>query len=124
MSSETKPKPKEKDPKVAKEPKEKKDKLPRYIVRLTDAEKNSLRFTAKMKANGTAISFATHTVRDEEGKAKSDRGGTANHMSFEDAKSAVDKGATAATKIGWMPRGGKSSKGDVFDLDSLPTPKK
>jgi len=121
MSTETKPKKEEKE---KKEPKEKKEKLPRYVVRLTDAEKNSLRFTAKQKPNGTAISFATHTVRDEEGKAKSDRGVTANHMNFDDAKIAVDKGASSATKIGWVPRGGKSSKGDVFDLNSLPTPKK
>jgi len=120
-------KPKEKKPKEPKDPnKPKKEKLPRLIIRLTDADKNTLRFTAKQKSSGAAISFATHTVRDEEGKPSTTRGASANHLSFDDAKSAVDAGASAAVKMGWIPRGGSkvTSKNDVFDLSSLPAPKK
>lgn len=116
-----------KKPKKEKDPnKPKKEKLPRLIIRLTDADKNTLRFTAKQKSSGAAISFATHTVRDEEGKPSTTRGASANHLSFDDAKSAVDAGASAAVKMGWIPRGGSktTSRNDVFDLSSLPAPKK
>ncbi len=116
--------PKAEKPKKDKPKKEKKEKLPRHVVRLHDSEKNSLRFTAKQKANGSAISFATHTTREEDGKAKSVRGATANHASFDEAKASVEKGVAAAIKIGWVPRGGAKSTKDTFNLDSLPAPKK
>lgn len=108
-----------------KEKKEKKPKGPRYEVRLRDGAKNQLRFIAKSRETGGAVSYILHKVRSTEGKAKSARGASAVHPSFDEAKVAVDAGAAKAQTLGWSGRkggGGGGSKKDVFSLDSLPTP--
>jgi hypothetical protein len=110
----------------AKEPKAKKEKLPRYVVRLRDAAGNSLRWNARQREKG-AISFAVHTVKNPEGsekKATSTRGATTLHETFDQAKAAADAGAQASTTKGWLSRrgGGGGTKKDAFSLDSLPGP--
>lgn len=106
-----------------KEKKEKKAKLPKIMVRLVDAQKNTLRFTAKQRADGTAISFATHSVRDAEGKPTRTKGANGTHPNLDEAKKAIEAGVEAAKKIGWSAKGKtvRISK-DSFDLSNLPTP--
>lgn len=123
------------DPKAAapaaeKAPKEKKAKGPSFVVKLRDKASNVLRFTAKGKANGSAVSFATYSVPSKELNAKGkpkkvhQRGASASHPNFDAAKAAVEAGAEQAVKLGWAKRGSKSggSKKDVFDLANLPKP--
>lgn len=112
------------DPKSPPKPdKPKKAKLPKHVVRLQDADKNTLRFTARQAENGSATSFITHTVKGEDGRNHSKRGGTEKHANFEAAKNTVDSGVSRASKMGWVPRAKRVGK-DAFNLDSLPTPKK
>jgi hypothetical protein len=111
----------------AKPKKEKKAKLPKQVVRLQDNAKNTLRFTAKQHADGSAVSFATHSVRDPEGKPTRAKGASAKHASFDEAVKAISAGAEAAKKLGWLAKGrasgGSSKKSDSFSLESLPAPK-
>jgi len=114
----------------AKPEKVKKPKGPSHVVKLRDKASNVLRFVAKGRPDGSAVSFATYSTPTAElnskGKPKKEhkRGASAVHKTFDEAKSQAESNAAAAIKLGWAKRGSRSggSKKDVFDLSSLPVP--
>jgi hypothetical protein len=101
-------------------------KAPRsFSTTLHGADGATLRIMALKRADGSAITFAVHTVKDGK-KRKNTRGATEQHPSLDKAKVAMEKLAATALKAGWVKKeraGGFARKPDAFTSSSLPAAK-
>ena len=91
-----------------------------------EEEGTFLRIVAVMRPNGTAQTFAVHTVKDAKGKNANTRGATQQHANEASARKAVEVLATEAAKLGWarsQRRSGFTARPDAFTAAALPAPK-
>jgi hypothetical protein len=102
-------------------------KAPRsYSTLLHGADGATLRIMALRRADGSAITFAIHGVKDGK-KRKNTRGASETHPNLDRAKVAMEKLAATAIKAGWVKKeraGGFARKPDAFDAAHLPAPGK
>jgi hypothetical protein len=94
-----------------------------FSVTLHGADGAILRLMAVRKSDGSATTYALHVTKDAKGKRHSQRGASEQHASFDRAKAALTKLATAAASRGWKRgerRGGFVPRPDSFSVANLP----
>jgi hypothetical protein len=94
-----------------------------FSVGLHGADGSTMRVTAALRKDGSATTYATHTVQGAGGKRQSKRGATERHEDMAHARTAVEKLAASAVKLGWQRRAsGFKARPDAFDAAHLPAP--
>lgn len=88
-------------------------KLPKTATITLTANGATMAIVAERRADGSAKTYVITTDAEN----KSARGMTEGHATFEAAKTATEKMAAKAEKLGWarrQPRGGFVAKADAF----------